>query len=144
MTPRDRTVKESEGASALDGDADMLQRLLASLTINALNALQAMPPGGRLTKTARASNGAVELGVQDSGPGIKGDSDTIFEPFRTTKVQEVGLSLTVCKRIAEATRWTHRRGQHRRQWRSVYRAAADKLCATSQKGGIYSWHTRAS
>ena len=141
MTPRDRTVKESEGASALDGDVDMLQRLLASLTINAL---QAMPTGGRLIKTARASNGAVELGVHDTGPGIKGDSDTIFEPFRTTKVQEVGLSLTVAKRIAEATRWTHRRGQHRRQWRSVYRAAADKLCATSQKGGIYSWHTRAS
>lgn len=61
VTPRDRTVKESEGASALDGDADMLQRLLASLTINAL---RAMPTGGRLTKTARASNGAVELGVR--------------------------------------------------------------------------------
>lgn len=140
MTPRDRTVKESEGASALDGDADMLQRLLASLTINAL---RAMPTGGRLTKTARASNGAVELGVQDTGPGIKGDSDTIFEPFRTTKAQGVGLGLTAAANRRD-TWWTHRRGQHRRQWRSVYRAAADKQCATSKKGRICSWHTRPS
>jgi PAS domain S-box-containing protein len=92
-------VSVSEGASALTGDPGMLQRLLTNLTINAL---QAMPTGGRLTITARASDGAIELGVQDTGPGIDGDLDRVFEPFHTTKARGGGLGLTVCKRIADA------------------------------------------
>jgi len=41
---------------------------------------------------ARASNGAIELGVQDVGPGSKGGPDTIYEPFCTTKARgQVGL-----------------------------------------------------
>jgi PAS domain S-box-containing protein len=92
-------VSVSEGASTLNGDPGMLQRLLTNL---AVNALQAMPTGGRLAITARTSDGAIELGVHDTGPGIKGDSDRIFQPFHTTKARGVGLGLAVCKRIAEA------------------------------------------
>jgi|GEM_PF-6718775 len=89
----------SESPPSVCGDRGMLQRLLTNLTINAL---QAMPTGGRLTVTARASDGTLELSVQDTGPGIDGEPETVFEPFHTTRARGIGLGLAVCKRFAEA------------------------------------------
>lgn len=68
-----------------------------------LNAIQAMPNGGRLTITASVSNGFVELSFRDTGPGIPEENrDRLFKPFFTTKSAGTGLGLAISNRIVEA------------------------------------------
>ncbi len=88
--------------------ADRLQ-ILQVLTNLVVNAVQAMPSGGKLTIHTGVENSAVELVVEDSGVGIN-DSiiDKIFNPFFTTKdVSEgTGLGLSVVHGIVTAHRGT--------------------------------------
>ncbi len=82
------------------GDVAQIQQLLLNLV---LNALDAMPKGGRLTITATQSKEFVVVSVCDTGPGINdGVLAKLFAPFVTTKANGVGLGLGICKRIAEA------------------------------------------
>jgi two-component system, NtrC family, sensor kinase len=62
-----------------------------------LNAVQAMGKSGTLTVATRAAkDGAVEIAVADTGPGIgKDDIPRLFEPFFTTKEKGTGLGLPV-------------------------------------------------
>jgi len=73
-----------------------LQQLFLNLF---LNAIQAMPEGGRLSVSARVENGeSVRVDVADTGCGIPKECvDRIFEPFFTTKPmgQGTGLGLSV-------------------------------------------------
>ena len=69
-----------------------------------LNAADATPPGGSVTLEVRNSeaNGAVQIEVRDTGPGIPAElHDRIFEPFFTTKAEGggTGLGLAVCRNI---------------------------------------------
>jgi len=53
-----------------------------------LNAVQAMPKGGRLALKGRVPEGNrwVQLSIQDSGVGIPGeDIDKLFNPFFSTR-----------------------------------------------------------
>jgi signal transduction histidine kinase len=73
-------------------------QMLQVLTNLAVNAVQAMPSGGRLTITTLAEDGHVRLSVEDSGCGMGQDVlKDIFHPFFTTKdVNEgTGLGLSV-------------------------------------------------
>ena len=68
-----------------------------------LNALQHSPPGGRIALGAEASPDRCRLLVSDTGPGVPvGDAERIFEPFVTTRVEGVGLGLSLVREIAEA------------------------------------------
>jgi len=69
-----------------------------------LNAVQAMPSGGKLTVRTRRADGAVAAEVDDTGPGIPEEKlSRVFDPFFTTKPvgQGTGLGLTVVRRIVE-------------------------------------------
>ena len=85
---------------AVDGDPDKLQQLFLNLF---LNAIDAMPEGGRLLIGLRpAGADAVEIGVADTGVGVSpSDLDRLFMPFFTTKPpgRGSGLGLVVAQGI---------------------------------------------
>jgi two-component system sensor histidine kinase HydH len=95
-----------EKAPPIAADPDQLKQLFGNL---ALNALQAMPNGGKLTLVFRSRDGgalrgpAVEVTVEDTGSGIpEADLVHVFEPFYTTRTRGTGLGLAICKQIVEA------------------------------------------
>lgn len=83
----------------LTADEHMLQRGLLNLVLNAIDAL---PAGGRVRIAARQLPGAVEIEVADNGPGLSEETlMRAFEPFFTTKQNGTGLGLAIVARIAE-------------------------------------------
>jgi signal transduction histidine kinase len=95
-------VKEfSPSLPKVMADFDQLQQIFTNLT---LNAIQAMPDGGRLTIRSSAVDGEVRIDVQDTGCGIsKENMSKLFTPFFTTKAKGkgVGLGLAVAHGIIE-------------------------------------------
>ncbi|HUT37347.1 MAG TPA: ATP-binding protein [Planctomycetota bacterium] len=93
------SVRLAEGLPQIEGD----RRLLGFALMNLLkNALEAMGPGGRLRVKTAQENGAVEIHVSDTGPGIpSSDLEHIFEPFYTTKEAGSGLGLPLSRQVAE-------------------------------------------
>jgi signal transduction histidine kinase len=82
-------------------DSDQLQQVFTNL---ALNAIQAMPGGGRMVFRTSATNDQVKIDVQDTGCGISRENlSKLFTPFFTTKEKGtgVGLGLAVVRRIIE-------------------------------------------
>ena len=84
----------------VEADAEQIGRVLVNL---AMNALDAMPRGGRLTVTiSSAPDGFVELAVDDTGPGVDPKAfPRLFEPFFTSKDAGLGLGLPLSQRIAQ-------------------------------------------
>jgi signal transduction histidine kinase len=99
---------ESEVAATIDvdsnlvilADREMLHRALLNL---AVNAIEAMPEGGRLRITGTREGTTVCLAVGDTGRGISpvAQSD-LFEPFFTTKPTGTGLGLAIVSRVVES------------------------------------------
>lgn len=89
----------------IQADASQIEQVLMNLIVNAI---QAMPQGGRLTlKTARISDGQaplVSVTITDTGCGIPPEHvSQLFQPYFTTKkaTEGTGLGLYVCKNIVE-------------------------------------------
>ncbi len=86
----------------IKADASQLRQILTNLVVNAV---QAMPQGGRLSIETRASEGLVSLIVSDTGTGMTEEvRKKIFIPFFTTKDvnQGTGLGLAVVHGIITA------------------------------------------
>jgi signal transduction histidine kinase len=103
VQPRFRDVRVAADLPAGLPDVLADERRLAQVFLNLLlNAGDAMDGGGDVTVRARASGGAVEVEVWDSGPGIAPEHlPHVFEPFFTTKGpgRGTGLGLSVCHGI---------------------------------------------
>jgi signal transduction histidine kinase len=85
---------------AANVDNDQIQQLLLNLV---LNALDAMPRGGRIEVDLQPSrDGFVDCYVRDNGPGIAPPIlSKVFETFVSSKETGVGLGLPLSRRIAE-------------------------------------------
>lgn len=86
---------------SVSGDPQQLHQVFVNLLINAI---EAMPRGGRLSIALApevvAGHWVVE--VQDSGDGIPSELlPRLFEPFATAKERGTGLGLAVSRRILE-------------------------------------------
>jgi signal transduction histidine kinase len=81
------------------------EQIVQALIALMINAVEAMPAGGRLTlKTWEGTPGRVCLAVSDTGVGIPEDvRERIFDPFFSTKsdAKGVGLGLAVVYGIVQ-------------------------------------------
>jgi len=84
-------------------DEPSLERVLANLLINALNAT---PPGGEVRVAGRSLDGdspQVELTVTDTGRGISPEEQAdLFGKFRRHRGDGTGLGLYICRTLVEA------------------------------------------
>jgi PAS domain S-box-containing protein len=93
-------VNVQSGLSNVKLDPALFRRVLTNLI---LNAVQAMPKGGKLTIAGSRGDGSLTVAVQDTGVGIAPENlGRVFTPFFTTKAKGQGLGLAVCKRLTEA------------------------------------------
>jgi signal transduction histidine kinase len=83
-------------------DADAMYRVIYNL---ALNSIQAMEKGGALTlqaqKTIEKEKSHICIEIIDTGCGIAGNLEKIFDPFYTTKTKGTGLGLAITQQIVE-------------------------------------------
>jgi signal transduction histidine kinase len=94
-------IVDQEGES---GRVSLSHARLRQVLLNlALNGLQAMPEGGRLTLRARRDGAFVELRVEDTGSGIPVEvQGQVFDFHFTTREGGSGLGLPICRRLVEA------------------------------------------
>lgn len=78
-------------------DGVRLEQVLLNLLINAI---EAMPDGGRLQVSADVDSSKLRVDVRDEGPGVPDDlRNKIFDPYFTTKGKGTGLGLALCDKI---------------------------------------------
>ena len=88
---------------AITADRALLAEALRNI---AVNAVEAMPQGGRLAiNTRRLADGFVEICVADEGAGIE-DTSRIFNLYYTTKKGGSGLGLPLALRAIDLHRGT--------------------------------------
>lgn len=88
---------------AVQGDRVRLQQVLLNLLLNAIDAVQAKPPGDRVvTVRTQTTGAAVEVSVSDNGPGIPADlMPRLCTPFVTSKPNGLGMGLAISRSIIE-------------------------------------------
>jgi signal transduction histidine kinase len=90
-------VEVSTDPMPLNADPELLHRALSNLI---LNAMDAMPDGGRLTISAYPKGDAVELRVSDTGQGLTAEEcERLFTPYYTTKQHGTGLGLAIVQSV---------------------------------------------
>jgi two-component system NtrC family sensor kinase len=90
-----------DGLPSLVMDFNQISQVIMNLMINAIDA---MPDGGRLSlKTSCADDpAALLLQISDTGTGIlPADEGRIFDPFFTRKPDGTGLGLSISRQILE-------------------------------------------
>ena len=111
--PADVKIDFAGGPTPMEGDEDLLHRVVSNLV---LNAVQATGPGARVVVfTGRPApeevpagltvENPVALRVTDNGPGIPDAvRERLFEPFVTGRPGGTGLGLAIVQRAVDAHR----------------------------------------
>ena len=104
-------VRRSE--ASVEGDEDLLHRVVVNLVLNAVQASEGQADVGVEVRRAKfgevppalQAEGAVLLRVFDNGPGIPEElREKLFDPFVTGRVGGSGLGLAIVQRAVEAHR----------------------------------------
>lgn len=101
-TRADRVDLDLDAVPAVKADAVLLERIVANLVDNALNASATDSP---VTVQAAAGDGGVELQIVDHGPGIRTEErERVFAPFQRTTDHGtgVGLGLAITRGFVDA------------------------------------------
>jgi signal transduction histidine kinase len=84
----------------ITADSDMLYQAFLNILINAM---QAMPEGGKIHVAIQSTDNTVKIFFEDDGEGIPQDlMEKIWDPFFTTKAKGTGLGLGIVKNIIES------------------------------------------
>ena len=92
-------------ARPVNGDRVQLQQVLLNLIRNGIEAMSAVSDRPRVLRISSELTEAGEalVAVEDSGIGLSATTaDRIFEPLFTTKLNGMGMGLSVCRSIVEA------------------------------------------
>jgi two-component system sensor kinase FixL len=98
-------AKVDPGLPAVLADQVQIEQVLLNLLRNAMEAMEAANSEQRsiIAEARRNRKYAIEISVADSGPGIAAEvTDTIFEPFITTKPLGMGMGLSISRAIIES------------------------------------------
>ena len=84
-------ISLESGIPIIIADPVQINQVLVNIVVNAM---QAMPNGGKLNIQTSFADGAVKLIIKDNGQGMNEDVlNQIFDPFYTTKKASKGLGL---------------------------------------------------
>ncbi len=106
-------IRVQGARTVLDGDEDLLHRVVANLMLNAVQAARGPATVTVTTRPAKATelpggysiDQPVCLEVKDTGPGIPEElRDRLFQPFVTGRAGGTGLGLAIVQRAVEAHR----------------------------------------
>jgi PAS domain S-box-containing protein len=87
------------------GDNAQLQQVMLNLVLNAFDAMKDVPEGKRtvILRTRQLDAASIQVEVSDVGTGISPDQlVNLFEPFRSSKREGLGLGLSISRSIVEA------------------------------------------
>jgi len=91
--------KLDAGLPEVNIDTDQTRQVLVNMI---MNAVQAMPEGGRLAVSTREKGKFLEVEISDTGCGIPKEAiGKIFDPLFTTRAKGIGLGLAVCKAVID-------------------------------------------
>ena len=89
----------------VEADPVQIQQVLLNLIMNALDAVSLLPIAQRriIISTHRTEESSAEVSVRDFGAGLPPEgSEKVFDHFFSTKVEGMGMGLTIARSIIEA------------------------------------------
>ena len=90
-------LRLDEKLPLIQADSALLHRAIGNLV---LNAIDAMPGGGKLTLRTMMHDGGVRLEISDTGAGLTAEEcERLFTPYYTTKPRGTGLGLAIVQSV---------------------------------------------
>jgi C4-dicarboxylate-specific signal transduction histidine kinase len=98
-------LEPMNATAQLQGDRIQLQQVLLNLVRNGIEAMSTISDRPRVLRirSEPTENGEALVAVEDTGVGLDpASADRIFDPLFTTKLDGMGMGLSICRSIVEA------------------------------------------